>query len=135
MRDSDRLQKLCDWAADRGYLVDLHAEAHEADEVDPSTRVITISPTQTQRQKVYSLAHECGHILGFESADFLFSEPRGMASKSARNRLGIVEVELDAWRRGFRLCERLGLGLSPKGFEREACRWLMTYVRDAARLT
>lgn len=135
MRDRQRLEILCDYAADKGYVVDLHAHDHEPDEVDPVTKVITISPAQTDRQKVYALAHELGHVLGYEARDFLFADAEGAIKPghSARRRLAVVENELDAWRRGWRLCERLGLGLSPRGYELEASTWLMTYCRDAAR--
>jgi hypothetical protein len=136
MTDAERLQRICDWAADRGYHVELDPAPHEADEVDPVSKVIVISPSQSPRQRVYAALHEAGHILGYEAKEFLFSdaECRITPRMSARARLAVVETELDAWRRGWRLAERLGLGLSERGFEREAAVWLMTYVKGAAGL-
>lgn len=134
MTDAQRLQAICDWAADRGYHVELDTAPHEPDEVDPVTKVITLSSSQTPRQKVYAALHEAGHILGYEAREFLFSDATHKITPrmADRAKLAVVENELDAWRRGWRLAERLGLGLSARGFEREAAVWLMTYVRDAA---
>ncbi len=134
MNDRERLQRICDWAADRGYHVELDPAPHEADEVDPVTKVIVLSSAQTPRQRVYAALHEAGHILGYEARDFLFSDaPHRITPRmSPRSRLAVVENELDAWRRGWRLAERLELGLSARGFEKEAATWIMTYVRDAA---
>ncbi len=135
MNDRERLQRICDWAHDRGYLVDLYPADHEADEVDPATKVITIATGQTLRQKVWAALHECGHILGYEARDFLFSDaPHRITPRmSPRSRLAVVENELDAWRRGWRLAERLELGLSARSYEKEAAIWVLTYVIDAAR--
>lgn len=128
LTDQDRLDILAAWAEERGYHVELGA--NEIDAVHPDTRVIAISRGQTTRSAVLALAHECGHVLGWEARERFFERADGKRSRAGK--VAEIECEIDAWRRGWGLSERLGLGLSRASFEREAAKWVMTYVVKAA---
>jgi hypothetical protein len=122
MTDGQRLALLEAWVEGNGYHVE--TDPDNPCFVDLSDRVIWLKKGETLRRRLYSLLHECGHVLQEESkAPRLFDE----------SRLWELEDEMDAWRRGWNLQEQLDLGLPLRGYRRIATECVMTYVEHEAK--
>jgi len=113
------LDKVVSWAARRGVTVRFSGRALLDSEWCPSTRTITVG-RGGQRSRLHMLLHECGHVLiGAEGARYA-------------GRVGAVEEEMEAWKRGRRLAHRLRIRIDAPAFARVRSRCLATYVRWAA---
>jgi Zn-dependent peptidase ImmA (M78 family) len=137
---NDNLSKLDAWAIKKrlevctGYGVDAyyHDERH----------VVYDKKLRQKKHQIYSLLHECGHALAFQSKQSyknnfptLHKHRFKEAKINKRRNLFKVETiieEWDAWRRGFALSERLDLDLNQEDYYNYASRWVMTYVRRLA---
>ena len=95
-----------------------------------------------KKHQIYSLLHECGHALAFESKEgyknnfpTLHKHRFKEAKVNKRRNLFKVETiieEWDAWRRGFSLAQRLDISINQEDYYNYASRWVMTYVRRLA---
>ena len=133
------LAKLDAWAHRRGfeicrsYGIDayLHEEKH----------IVYNSKIKSKKNQVYSLLHECGHAIAYNSKGYKESFPtlaayRFKDSKINRRRNAVkcevIAEELDAWKRGLKLAGRLKININKEDYNNYASRWVMTYVRSVA---
>lgn len=135
----DRLSK---WAASRGWEVckgNLDAYFHE-----PHKHIVYNMTLRNKRNSVYSLLHECGHAIAFnDKRSYKHNFPvlfkrrftGGKVSKRTnRYKVEIVLEEHDAWRRGYRLADKLGLDIDADRYYSYAARWVKTYMDPAAEV-
>ena len=127
------------WAATKGYKV-LGKWEEDAFYEDEKEIVYSLR-TKKEKNQVYSLLHECGHALAYESKGYQNRFPTlakhrfKTAKVNPRTNTYKVESileEYDAWARGLALAERLGIELDKEDFGKYASRWVMSYVRKAA---
>jgi hypothetical protein len=114
------LDKVVAWARARGVTVRFDGRTMRDSEWDPGTRVITIGHCG-KRSQLYVLLHECGHFL------------IGATGPRHSGRVGSIEEEIIAWRRGRSLARRLRIRVDSPAFARLRSRCLATYVRWAAK--
>lgn len=135
LRESRR--RLVEYCNGRGCHVEF---ARVSSEYDVETRSIWINSRYTLANQVYVLLHEIGHMLiidqrGRREKSF----PRGWnvgGLKAARTQLArtdIVLEEVEAWERGLRLADRLGIWYSRAGFDRCRSDRLRSYFAYALR--
>ena len=55
------LERLCDWADKRGWITDFSYTCE--DEMEPGNKMIYINTRQGVEKQLYSMIHECGHVL------------------------------------------------------------------------
>ena len=55
------LELLEDWAFDKDWVVEFDYLGR--DEMDPGTKIISVSTRQNLEKQLYTLLHECGHVL------------------------------------------------------------------------
>lgn len=129
----DALDTLIEYARDRRLEVELSPSAR--DMFWPDQKLITIRSTQSKANQVFALMHELGHFLieeaGRESREHQW--PRGYVAqshstaKSLVARVDIVREEVEAWDRGQRLAERLGVMFDRVAFDRSRASALGKY--------
>ena len=133
------IEMITQWAASKGYKVigkrDIDAFYEDEKEIVYSLW------TKNPKNQVYSLLHECGHALAYESKGYQNRFPTlakhrfKTAKVNPRTNTYKVESileEYDAWSRGLALAERLGIELDKEDYGKYASRWVMSYVRKAA---
>ena len=133
-RAFNRIEK---WAKRTKYF-DVYPGNFDAALVSDNVIVYNMN-TGSMKNRIYSLLHECGHVLAMTSKGYkkkfpLLHKQRFGRKKINKNknayRIEILAEEIDAWKRGKKLAKRLGISLD-KSYDDYAARWVMTYVRDA----
>ena len=133
------LVKLNKWADRRGFEIcrgfGIDGYFHEDKHIVYNTRL------KKKEHQVYSLLHECGHALAFNSKGYANQFPNlaAMRFKDAkvntrRNavKCEVIAEEWDAWNRGIKLAGRLGIKIDKDKYYNYASRWVMTYIRSVA---
>ena len=127
------------WAASKGYKV--FGKWEEDAFYDKDKEIVYSLRTKGQKNQMYSLLHECGHALAFESKGYqnrfpTLSKQRFKTAKvnSRTNTFKVESIleEYDAWARGLSLAGRLGIEIDKEDYGRYASRNVMTYIRKAA---
>ena len=133
------IEMITQWAATKGYKVlgKWEEDAYYEDEKE----IVYSLRTKEKKNQVYSLLHECGHALAYESKGYQNRFPtlakHRFKTAKVNPRTNIYKVEsileeYDAWARGLALSERLGIELDKEDYGKYASRWVMSYVRKAA---
>jgi hypothetical protein len=106
-----------------------------------SLRRIQVNSDSSLESQMFTLLHECGHHLIFESAvrdPQLYIErfSRGYYSQLSEEiistygrKISIIAEEIEAWVRGFNLSKRLDLKIDYVRFEEYKNRCLESYVK------
>ena len=128
------------WADNCGYRVVCETKAD--DSIDFEHKTIYINSANWAECRYYTLLHECGHLLidnTSESFERYVPCPRyaystdGRTTKTDAYKVSLIAEEIDAWKRGLRLADRLGLPVNRKKFDAEMARSVMSYIEEAAR--
>jgi len=133
-----QIDMITQWAATKGYKVfgkwEIDAFYEDEKEIVYSLR------TKEKKNQMYSLLHECGHALAYESKGYKNRFPtmskRRFKTAKVNPRTNAFKVEQiieehDAWERGLKLAERLGIEIDKEDYNKYASRWVMSYVRKA----
>jgi len=105
---------------------------------DKEKEIVYSLRTKNEKNQMYSLLHECGHALAFESKGYTNRFPTMAAKRfktaKVNRRTNTFKVEsiieeYDAWARGLKLAERLGIEIDKEDYGKYASRYVMTYVR------
>ncbi len=132
------IETIKQWAATKGYKV--VGKWEEDAFYDKDKEIVYSLRTQNPKNQVYSLLHECGHALAFESKGYKNRFPtlskRRFKTAKVNSRTNTFRVEsileeYDAWARGLKLAERLGIEIDKEDYGNYASRNVMTYVRKA----
>jgi len=126
------------WAAQRGYKV--FGKWSEDAFYDKDKEIVYSLRTKEKKNQMYSLLHECGHALAFESKGYKNRFPtmskRRFKTAKVNPRTNTFKVEqiveeYDAWERGYNLACRLGIEIDKEDYNKYASRYVMSYVRKA----
>jgi len=131
-RDLDAIRGLAlavDWCNERGITVEFKRISNG--EYDAEANKILVTCSGMPETQLHVLLHECGHHL-FKTS----STARAQQTCDARRGTLVYTVnglgeEFEAWSRGRRLAERLGISLTER-YETYRIRCLSTYI-DWAR--
>ena len=124
------------WAKLRGYKV--FGKWEEDAFYDKDKEIVYSLRTKEKKNQMYSLLHECGHALAYESEGYKNNFPnlatiRFKTGKVSRRRNVVkcetIAEEWDAWKRGFNLSRRLDININREDYFDYASRYVMTYVR------
>lgn len=132
----DAMRVVIEWAGSKSLTVNFSKDCNG--KYEPSDREITVSARATPITQLYILLHECGHhLVGNNEKHERFG--RGYASldpnvrKTLRHRLDILNEEFEAWYRGLKLAQRLGIVIDKKSFDRTRDKFLKSYVDWVSR--
>jgi len=136
------IEELIDWTDKKGYSIDF--DYCVRDEYRPEEKVITISLRQGSENRLYALLHECGHlILGNNETLYAKKYPSSMKmaycnnnnkrlERSAKYKVDILTEEIDAWRKGKDLANRLEIYIDEDNYYSIMARCVYTYIKDLA---
>lgn len=125
------------WLRARGYTLATAARYS----VDGDTKTVYFRRGDGVETRVRGLLHECGHIMLFRTMadnELVGARYRGRYmsarghNRSKRGALSVLDEESEAWFRGARLAQRLGLRLDWPAYWRDAGACVFTYVRALA---
>ncbi len=130
---------LVQWVKKKKYSVKCYTDAD--DRLDFETLTIHIDSRQHAENRFYTLLHECGHLLISNSCEqFQKDHPVYASSTDTRKSRGkayqvsLVAEEIEAWKRGRRLANRLKLHVNNEKFDKVMSECIMTYIADAAAI-
>ncbi len=131
------LKKVFSWLCNKKYEVIFH---NNSDSVIFSDKKIFIDKRSTLENQLYSILHECGHILQHQNKSSFnrsfkyqhVAENDKRKERSYAYRLSVLEEEIDAWKRGKKLAKRLNIKIDEIKFEKYKAKYTMTYVDWAA---
>tara|TARA_R110002020_G_scaffold273364_3_gene488481 strand:- start:260 stop:712 length:453 start_codon:yes stop_codon:yes gene_type:complete len=131
------LKKVFYWLENKGYETIFH---NDTDSVIFSDKKIFLDKRSSTENQLYSILHECGHILQHQNKSTFnksfkyqhVAENDKRKERSYAYRISVLEEEIDAWKRGKKLAKRLDIELDEIKFEKYKAKYTMTYVDWAA---
>jgi len=136
------IEELIDWTHKKGYSIEFSYCVQ--DEFRPSDKMITISLRQGPEKQLYSLLHECGHLI-LQNNENLYSAKYPSSAKmaycnsnkrlerSSKYKVDVMAEEIDAWRKGKDLAKRLDIYIEEEEYYAVSTKCLYTYIKSLAR--
>ena len=123
------------WLASRGWHVYSYTDATDA--TYWHLKQIHIDSRKHSEKRLYTLLHECGHVLVDDNRDRIHSLSRNAHTDapqraSREKRIAILSEEYEAWKRGERLAKRLDIKINTKKFDAHRATCLMSYTNWAS---
>ena len=129
MTQQESIDTVIYWLHKRGYFVDFSYNGD--DSVDRESKIISINTTRSLETQLYTLLHECGHILiyGSDKVTNVKEVTDSYNEKSNIHRVFRVVEEVEAWKRGLSLANRLGIFVDKEKWNRDVARALKQYMK------
>ncbi len=132
------ITKVVAWFEKKGYTVRFGPQFR--DEVYPTLKRVTICSRPSLMSQLIALLHEAGHIMLYADKTYNDRFGKGWPAIHARkqvdslaHRAQVVEEEIEAWNRGQRLFERLGLTVERSTWLAIRYRCITNYCGYAAK--
>ena len=130
-----------DWAEKKG--VDVEFGYCVQDEYRSADGLITVNTRQGIENQLYTLLHECGH-LALDKNTKLYSKrfPTSMKlalknnkalERSKKYKVDVMSEEIDAWRKGRELANRLDIYIDEEKYYKVQTECLYSYIQHLAR--
>jgi hypothetical protein len=130
------IEVLSDWAEERGYMVQFQNQL--PDQICFDDKTIYIHTRQGIENQMYSLLHECGHLLvsiskkGFERVYPMYAYAATKRQEGTNKyKVSVVAEEFEAWKRGLKLANRLNIPINKKKYDLAMTDAIMSYFRWA----
>ena len=135
MSHRDSIDKVVEWLGERGWKVLFYTDAPEV--TVWNLKQIHINSRTHPETRLYTLLHECGHVLVDDNRDRIHklsyqSHCEHNRFLSRGKRVAVVSEEYEAWKRGEKLAKRLGIDIDVKKFDRHRADALMSYINWAS---
>ena len=129
------IDKVILWLKKRGWDVFFYTDAPEV--CVWSRKQVHINSRTHPETRLYTLLHECGHILVDDNRDRIHrlsyrSHSEGMYNLARDKRVAMLSEEYEAWKRGEKLARRLRIEIDVKKFDRHRSVALMSYINWAS---
>lgn len=130
------LEKLVEWCASRRVKVKF-VKRYMGAYLDEE-RTIEISAHTSPRRQLILLLHECGHhLIGtVEHHDRFgmgYPQTNPSVTRTFRHRVSVLDEEMEAWARGWKLARRLDLGVQREEFDEVRLKCIRSYLGWAMR--
>jgi len=122
------------WLDKKGFVLCKSKKSTIQDEVDFERKVVFLSLRSSPINQLYSVLHECGHIIIRGRKDYQirykghYQTSEGYSRPTLRSNVELVEEEINAWREGENLCKKLSITLDRDKYYRYGFRWVMSYI-------
>lgn len=134
------ISRVIDWLWAKSW--DIEFSHTVDDEMNPNAKCVTINARQGEEKQLYSLLHECGHIL-IQSNEIRYNQKfpaqakrncylsHRQLEKSKKYKIDVISEEIEAWDRGKNLATRLGIYIDEIKFNAVKAECVYTYVEWA----
>tara|TARA_B100000131_G_scaffold274990_1_gene277292 strand:- start:903 stop:1316 length:414 start_codon:yes stop_codon:yes gene_type:complete len=125
------IAKLIDWADQKGYVVLL--DRYGDDSICYESRIISIKSTRKEEIQLHTLLHECGHLLVHKNGsvhEFDLVKDIYRESSQIVKTYNVIE-EIEAWKRGRTLANKLDIEINEEKWQREVSRAITKYMKWA----
>lgn len=135
----DCISRLKDWLEKRGYKLYFSHDAF--DEIDFEEKTIHLTTRTTFEKRLYSLLHECGHLIEWDNGSNKYFKKYPLAKAmlddgrkeySLEGMVQTIEEEINAWKKGFYLAQSLGFPVEHSKYNRYAAQNSITYIDSVA---
>jgi len=128
---NEAIASLVYWAQNYGY--DVQLDRYGDDSIDEESRIISINTNNSLETQMYTLLHECGHLLIYKNGTpFKVNDIINKYSERTKiHRVFRVVEEAEAWKRGRALARRLYIELNDDKWNRAVARALKRYMEWA----
>lgn len=133
------IDKIESWLAKKGFALLKSKLPTIQDEVDFDRKVVFLSLRSKPECQLYSLLHECGHVVirtrkdyGIRFAASVEREENPSKNETNRSIVEQIEEEILAWREGQALANKLDIYVNDSKYYKYGYRWVMSYVVLAA---
>lgn len=128
------------WAKKR-FNITLVFDSGQGDRYIGEERTVYVNTCQSRENQLFSLLHELGHAQARKSEKTFCkkynllaeSEITGNPVRSNAYRIQLLEEEIQAWRNGERIADKLKIRLDKRTYNNYAALCVMSYVDWAAR--
>ncbi len=127
--NEEYINSLVWWAYQKNYTVIFDKDCDNS--MCPESKTILIKNTNSLESQLFTLLHECGHVLIFENKSvFNFREIQSKNSKrSSTSKVFTVVEEAEAWKRGRLLANRLCIEVDEEKWNKATARALKKYMK------
>ena len=132
------IDEVTNWVDNKGYSIEFSYCVQ--DEYRPGDNTITISSRQGVEKQLYSLLHECGHLILFNneklyekkypsSTKMAYCSSNKRLERSPKYKVDILAEEIDAWRKGKDLAKRLEIYIDEDKYYSVMSDCVYTYIK------
>ena len=137
------ISRLISWLENKGWTMDVGYT--NKDEMIPEHKHITINGRQGIEKQFYSFLHECGHLLIQKNWDkyseaypatakmYSYATTHKQLERSSKYKVDCIAEEIEAWRRGKNLADRLSLYINEEKFNTLTAECVYSYIQWAAK--
>lgn len=128
------LSRLESWLDKKGFTLCKSKKVSIEDEVEFERKVVFLSLRSSPINQLFSLLHECGHIVIRNRKDYevkykeSFKYQQQNKKPTMRACVEEIEEEISAWREGEKLAQKLSIYVDSDAYYRYASKWVMSYV-------
>lgn len=133
------LKAVVEWCDSRRIKVEF-TNLHPAGVYHNDDKIIYINSKQKLEKQLFVLLHECGHLLIDDPSETtVFRFRHGYHEKNPKlkrkfiHRCAIVEEELEAWHRGRKLANKLGIEINDLNYDTLKADLVKTYMKWALK--
>lgn len=131
MKKSKPFKKIIKWVEKKGYEI----KFTNHDYVDYGKKEVGVC--EGQRNIIYTILHECGHIVLSESPTYhkdfksihRAENVDGRHLRSNLYKFKKLKEEMGAWDEGFKLAKKLKIKIKKDAYDTHASRYFITYVK------
>ena len=130
------IEKLRLWLNKKGYSLFFVTDVQ--DSVYYCSKEVFIDSRNHPEKRLYTLLHECGHILIDSSGrSRLHTQSQSVECVtmgkrvSRKKRVAVLSEEIEAWKRGESLARKLDININPDKFDKIRADAIMSYVEWA----
>jgi hypothetical protein len=131
----DRIEAVVEWCEARG--IDVTFDRQPNGEYDLDGRRIFVNGRLAPESQLFILLHECGHsLIGERNRLQRYGNGHSVGdmphfTRRLVHRVDVIDEELEAWHRGLRLAQRLGIDVNVDRYNLTRARYVRSYIRWA----
>ena len=129
MDHEDALNTIIIWFQKKGYHVELERDGEDA--IDRPGKFVSINSTRSLETQLHVILHEAGHLLVEKSDKITNGIPEVLnkySEKSKIHKTFTVIEEIEAWKRGLNLANRLGIKINKEKWNKDVARAIYKYM-------